>query len=77
MKASKYLSYNWNISNCRPKKSMFNVVRKFTQSSQYHDGMSAEDSKSVGGTKVSSPSMSSDNPSFVPDEGNKVILSII
>ena len=53
---------------------MFNIMRKFNHSSQHQDGFSTDDNKSVGGTRVSSPSMSSDNPSFVPDEGIDVLL---
>ena len=48
---------------------MFHTMKKSTHSSQFLDGLSTSDNQSTGGTRISSPSMSSDNPSFIPDEG--------
>ena len=43
---------------------MFHVTRKCAHSSQSSDGVSAGENRSTGGTRVSNPSMSSDNPSL-------------
>ena len=51
---------------------MFHVTRKCAHSSQYPDGLSAGENRSTGGTRVSNPSMSSDNPSFLPDDGKYI-----
>lgn len=55
---------------------MFHVTRKCAHSSQYSDGVSAGENRSTGGTRVSNPSMSSDNPSFLPDGGKYTLCSI-
>ena len=56
---------------------MFHVTRKCTHSSQYQDGLSAGENRSTGGTRVSNPSMSSDNPSFLPDDGKYLSYALI
>ena len=55
---------------------MFHVTRKCAHSSQYADGVSAGENRSTGGTRVSNPSMSSDNPSFLPDDGKYTLCAI-
>ena len=55
---------------------MFHVTRKCAHSSQYPDGLSAGENRSIGGTRVSNPSMSSDNPSFLPDDGKYILCAI-
>ena len=56
---------------------MFHVTRKCAHSSQYQDGLSAGENRSTGGTRVSNPSMSSDNPSFLPDDGKYLSYALI
>ena len=55
---------------------MFHVTRKCAHSSQYSDGVSAGENRSTGGTRVSNPSMSSDNPSFLPEDGKYTLCAI-
>ena len=55
---------------------MFHVTRKCAHSSQYPDGLSTGENRSTGGTRVSNPSMSSDNPSFLPDDGKYTLCAI-